>query len=94
MLPNVTLISLSSNDNTSTFIMMWPSENIPNITKYRVTISSSQYGHTETNTSVSTATINLNYSIFYNISIFESACTVETYSVFTLGNLFLFLYGD
>ena len=73
--------------------MMWPSENIPNITKYRVMISSSQYGHTETNTSVSTAIINLNHSIFYNISIFESTCAAEKYSVFTFGNFFFFIWG-
>ena len=65
--------------------MMWTSGNIQNITNYSVRISSSQYGHTEINTSVSTATINLNYNSSYNISISQSACAVNEYSVFTLG---------
>ena len=65
--------------------MMWPSGNVPNITKYRVMISSAQYGHTELNTSVPTAAIHLNYSSSYNISISQSACAVERYSVFPLG---------
>ena len=65
--------------------MMWPSGNIQNITKYRVIISSAQYGHAEINISVPTATINLNYSSSYNISISQSACAVKTHSVFILG---------
>ena len=84
MLSSITHVSLSSN-NTSTYVMMWPSGNIQNITKYRVMISSSQYGHAEINTSLPTPTIILNYSSSYNISISQSACAVERYSVFTLG---------
>ena len=57
-------------------------------------ISSAQYCHTEINTSVSTAIINLNYSIFCNISISQSACgAVKTYSVFTLGKHIYILWG-
>ena len=85
MLSSITLVSISSNNNMSTFVITWPSENIQNIANYSVRISSSQYGRTEINTSVSTATINLNYSSSYNISISQSACTVKEYSVFTLG---------
>ena len=94
MLSNITLVSLSSDDDTSTFIMTWPSENIQNITKYRVMISSAQYCHTEIDTSMSTAIINLNYSIFCNPSTSQSACgAVKIYSVFALGK-HIFYCGD
>ena len=85
MLSSITQVSISSINNMSTFVMMWPSGNIQNITKYRVMISTAQYGHAEIHTSVPTATIYFNYSIFYNISISQSACAVKTHSVFTLG---------
>ena len=85
MLSSITLVSISSNNNMSTFNMTWPLGNIQNIANYHLTISSSQHGYTEINTSVSTATINFNYSSSYNISISQSACTVKEYSVFTLG---------
>ena len=81
MLSSITLVSISSNNASSTFIMMWPPGNVQTITNYHVRISSAQYGHIET-TLLSTARIDLNYSIFYNISISQSACAV---SVFTLG---------
>ena len=90
MLSNIILFSVN---NTSTFMMMWPSGNIPNITKYRVMISSAQYGHAEVNSSVSTATIHLNYGTSYNISISQSACTVKSYSVFALGKYIYLLRG-
>ena len=85
MLTSITHVSLSSNNNMSTFVMIWPSGNIQNMTKYRVMISTAQYGHAEINTSVPTATINLNYNISYNISISQSVCAVERYSLFPLG---------
>ena len=90
MLSSLTHVSLSSNNDASTFIMTWPSGYIQNITNYRVFISSSQYGQTEINTSVSTATIDLNYSIYYNISIYQSACAMEDYSLFTLGKHYIY----
>ena len=85
MLSSTDYVSLSSNNDMSTFVMVWPSGIIQDIAKYRVMISTAQYGRAEINTSVPTATINLNYSISYNISISQSACAVKNHSVFTLG---------
>ena len=93
MLSSITLVSISSSNASSTFIMMWPSANVQTITNYHVGISSAQYGHIETNTTLlSTARIDLNYSIFYNISISQSACAVKNHSVFTLGNIYIYIY--